>query len=80
VELKDKFLSKGGDKVLKHRELNYFDLSFNFSDRNFESTNLIDTYLDLSTDFNLEYLPNPYRKRTKSYIVNVAYKIKDKKV
>ena len=37
-------------------------------------------YLDLLTDFNLEYLPNPYQKRTKSYIVNVAYKTKDKKV
>jgi hypothetical protein len=80
VELKDKFLSKGGDKVLKHRELNYFDLSFNFSDRNSESTDLTDTYLDLSTDFDLEYLPNPYWKRTKSYIVNAAYKTKDKKV
>jgi hypothetical protein len=32
MELKDKFLSKGGDKVLKHRELNYFNLPFNFSD------------------------------------------------
>ena len=37
-------------------------------------------YLDLLTDFDLEYLPNPYWKRTKSYIVNAAYKIKDKKV
>jgi hypothetical protein len=80
VELKDKFLSKGGDKVLKHRELNHLDLPFNFSDRNSESTDLTDTYLDLLTDFNLEYLPNPYRKRTKSYIVNAAYKTKDKKV
>jgi hypothetical protein len=66
--------------VLKHRELNYLDLPFNFSDRNSESTDLTDTYLDLSTDFNLEYLPSPYRKRTKSYIVNVVYKTKDKKV
>jgi hypothetical protein len=41
---------------------------------------LIDIYLDLLIDFDLEYLPNPYWKRTKSYIVNVAYKIKDKKV
>ena len=37
-------------------------------------------YLDLLIDFNLEYLPNPYWKRTKSYVVNVAYKTKDKKV
>ena len=37
-------------------------------------------YLDLLIDFDLEYLPNPYQKRTKSYIVNVAYKIKNKKV
>jgi hypothetical protein len=66
--------------VLKHRELNHLDLSFNFSDRNSESTDLIDTYLDLSIDFNLEYLPSPYRKRTKSYAVNIAYKTKDKKV
>jgi hypothetical protein len=41
---------------------------------------LIDMYLDLLTDFNLEYLPSPYRKRTKSYVVNTAYKMKDKKV
>jgi hypothetical protein len=60
VELEDKFLSKGGDKVLKHYELNHFDLPFNFLDQNLESTNLIDTYLDLSTDFDLKYLPNPY--------------------
>jgi hypothetical protein len=80
VELKDKFLSKEGDKVLKHRELNHLDLPFNFSDRNSESIDLIDTYLDLSTDFDLEYLSSPYRKRTKSYIVNIAYKTKDKKV
>jgi tRNA splicing ligase len=60
IELKDKFLSKGGDKVLKHYELNHFDLPFNFLDRNLESTNLIDIYLNLLIDFNLEYLPNPY--------------------
>jgi hypothetical protein len=66
--------------VLKHRELNHLDLSFNFSDRNSESTDLTDTYLDLLTDFNLEYLPSLYWKRTKSYIVNIAYKTKDKKV
>jgi hypothetical protein len=60
VEFKDKFLSKGGDKVLKHYKLNHFDLPFNFSDQNSESTNLIDIYLNLLTDFNLEYLPNPY--------------------
>ena len=41
---------------------------------------LIDMYLDLLIDFDLEYLPNPYQKRTKSYAVNIAYKIKDKKV
>jgi hypothetical protein len=80
VELEDKFLNKGGDEVLKYRELNYFDLPFNFSDRNLESTDLMDTYLDLLTDFDLEYLSNPYRKRTKSYAVNAAYKTKDKKV
>jgi hypothetical protein len=66
--------------VLKHRELNHLDLPFNFSDRNSESTDLTDTYLDLLTDFDLEYLPSPYWKRTKSYVVNVAYKTKDKKV
>jgi hypothetical protein len=60
MELEDKFLSKGGDEVLKHYKLNHFDLPFNFSDRNSKSTDLIDTYLDLLTDFNLEYLPNPY--------------------
>jgi hypothetical protein len=60
MELEDKFLSKGGDEVLKHRELNHLDLPFNFSDRNLESMDLMDTYLDLSIDFNLEYLPNPY--------------------
>jgi hypothetical protein len=41
---------------------------------------LIDAYLDLLIDFDLEHLLSPYQKRTKSYIVNVAYKIKDKKV
>jgi len=80
VKLKDKFLNKGGDKVLKHCELNHFDLPFNFLDRNLESIDLINTYLDLLIDFNLEYLPNPYWKRTKSYAVNIAYKTKDKKV
>jgi hypothetical protein len=60
VELKDKFLNKEGDKVLKHHELNHFDLPFNFLDWNSESIDLIDMYLDLLTDFNLEYLPNPY--------------------
>ena len=80
MKLKDKFLSKGGDKVLKHCELNYFDLPFNFSDWNLEFIDLIDTYLDLLIDFDLEYLPNPYQKRTKSYAVNAAYKTKDKKV
>ena len=60
MELEDKFLSKGGDKVLKHYELNHFDLSFNFLDWNLESMDLIDIYLDLLTDFDLEYLPNPY--------------------
>jgi hypothetical protein len=80
VELKDKFLSKRGDEVLKHHELNHLDLPFNFLDQNSESTDLMDTYLDLLIDFDLEYLPNPYWKRTKSYIVNAAYKTKDKKV
>jgi hypothetical protein len=60
VELENKFLSKRGDKVLKHHKLNHFDLPFNFSDRNSESIDLINTYLDLLIDFNLEYLPNPY--------------------
>jgi hypothetical protein len=32
IELKDKFLNKGGDEVLKHYELNHFNLPFNFSD------------------------------------------------
>jgi hypothetical protein len=41
---------------------------------------LIDTYLDFLIDFDLEHLPSPYRKRTKSYVVNIAYKTKDKKV
>ena len=60
MELEVKFLNKGGDEVLKHCELNYFNLPFNFSDRNLESIDLIDMYLDLLIDFNLEYLPNPY--------------------
>jgi hypothetical protein len=80
VKLEDKFLSEGGDKVLKHCELNHFNLPFNFLDQNSEFIDLIDIYLDLLIDFDLEYLPNPYRKRTKSYIVNIAYKTKDKKV
>jgi hypothetical protein len=37
-------------------------------------------YLDLLIDFNLEHLLNPYWKRIKSYIINIAYKTKDKKV
>jgi CO dehydrogenase/acetyl-CoA synthase gamma subunit (corrinoid Fe-S protein) len=60
MELKDKFLNKGGDEVLKYYELNYFNLPFNFLDQNLESIDLIDIYLDLLIDFNLEYLPNPY--------------------
>jgi hypothetical protein len=36
--------------------------------------------MDFSTDFDSEHLPSPYRKRTKSYVVNAAYKTKDKKV
>jgi hypothetical protein len=66
--------------VLNHRELYYINLPFYFSDRNSDSTDLIDTYIDFSTDFDSEHLPSPYRKRTKSYIVNAAYKTKDKKV
>jgi hypothetical protein len=46
--------------VLKHYELNHFNLPFNFSDQNSESIDLINTYLDLLIDFDLEYLPNPY--------------------
>jgi hypothetical protein len=65
---------------LNHYELHYINLPFYFSDRNSDSTDLIDTYLNLSTDFDLEYLSNLYRKRTKSYTVNIAYKTKDKKV
>ena len=75
MELKDKFISKRGDELLHHCDNPPY-----FSDRNPESMDLIDTYLDLSTDFNLEYLPSPYRRRTKSYVVNAAYKTKDKKV
>jgi hypothetical protein len=65
--------------VLRH----YTNPSFHFLDQNsdsIDSIDLIDVYLDLSTDFDLEYLPSPYRKRTKSYTVNIAYKTKDKKV
>jgi hypothetical protein len=80
MELKDKSLSKEGDKVLNHYKLHYINLPFHFLDRNLESIGLIDVYLDLSTDFNLEHLPSPYWKRIKSYIVNIAYKTKDKKV
>jgi hypothetical protein len=65
---------------LNHRELHYINLPFYFSDRNSDSTDFIDTYLNLSTDFDLEHLSNLYRKRTKSYTVNIAYKTKDKKV
>ena len=65
---------------MNHYELYYINLSFYFSDRNSDSTDLINTYLNFSTDFNLKYLFNPYRKRIKSYIINTAYKTKDKKV
>jgi hypothetical protein len=79
LELEGKFVSEGGDEVLRH----YTNPSFYFSDQNSDSTDsmdLIDVYLDLSIDFDFEYLPSPYRKRTKSYAVNVVYKTKDKKV
>jgi hypothetical protein len=66
--------------VLNYYKLHYINLPFHFLDRNLESIGLIDAYLDLLTDFNLEYLLSPYQKRTKSYIVNIAYKTKDKKV
>jgi hypothetical protein len=66
--------------VLNYYKLYYINLPFHFLDRNLESTGLIDAYLDLLIDFDLEYLPSPYQKRTKSYIVNAAYKTKDKKV
>ena len=65
---------------MNHRELYYINLPFHFSDRNSDSTDLIDTYINFSTDFNSEHLLSLYRKRTKSYIVNIAYKTKDKKV
>ena len=65
---------------MNHRELYYINLPFYFSDRNSDSIDLINTYIDFSTDFNSEHLLSPYRKRTKSYIVNTAYKIKDKKI
>ena len=80
MELEDKSLSEEGDEVLNHHELHHINLPFHFWDRNSESTGLTDAYLDLSTDFDLEHLPSPYRKRTKSYAVNAAYKTKDKKV
>ena len=66
--------------MLNYCELYYINLSFYFSDRNSDSTDLIDTYINFSTDFDLEHLLSPYRKRTKSYVVNTAYKTKDKKV
>ena len=65
---------------MNHRELYHINLPFHFSDRNSDSTDLTDTYIDFSTDFDSEHLLSPYRKRTKSYVVNTAYKIKDKKV
>ena len=65
---------------MNHRELYYINLPFYFSDWNSDSIDLIATSLDLSTDFNLEHLFNPYRKRIKSYIINIVYKTKDKKV
>ena len=42
----------------------------------------IQEYLDFSTDFDAEHLPNPYRTKrtTRTYAVNAAYKTKDKKV
>jgi hypothetical protein len=66
--------------VLNYYKLYYINLSFHFLDRNSESIGFIDAYLDLLIDFDLEYLSSPYWKRTKSYIVNIAYKTKDKKV
>ena len=80
MEFKDKSLSEEGDKVLNYYKLHYINLPFHFLDWNLESTGLTDAYLDLSIDFNLKHLPSPYWKRTKSYVVNIAYKIKDKKV
>ena len=65
---------------MNYRELYYINLPFYFSDRNSNSTDLIDTYIDFSIDFDSEHLLSPYWKRIKSYIVNAAYKIKDKKV
>jgi len=67
-------------KVLNHCELYYINLLFYFSNRNSNSTDFINIYIDFSIDFNSEHLFNPYRKRTKSYIINIVYKIKDKKV
>jgi hypothetical protein len=60
MELKDKSLSKEGDKVLNHYKLHYINLPFYFLDRNLESIGLINVYLDLLTDFDLEHLPSPY--------------------
>jgi hypothetical protein len=60
IKLKNKSLSKEGDKVLNHYKLHYINLPFHFLDRNLESTGLIDVYLNLSIDFNLEHLPSPY--------------------
>ena len=65
---------------MNYYELYYINLPFYFSDRNSDSIDLIDTYIDFSTDFNLKHLFSLYRKRIKSYIVNIVYKIKDKKV
>jgi hypothetical protein len=66
--------------VLNHYKLYYINLPFYFLDWNSESIGLTNVYLDFSIDFNLEHLLSPYWKRTKSYIVNIAYKTKDKKV
>ena len=80
IKLKNKSLSKEGDKVLNYYKLHYINLPFYFLDWNLEFIGLIDAYLDLLIDFDLEYLFSPYWKRIKSYIVNIAYKTKDKKV
>jgi hypothetical protein len=66
--------------VLNHYKLYYINLPFYFLDWNLEFISLINIYLNLLIDFNLEYLSSPYWKRIKSYIVNIAYKTKDKKV
>jgi hypothetical protein len=60
MELKDKSLSKEGDKVLNHYKLHYINLPFHFLNRNLESIGLINAYLNLLTDFDLEHLPSPY--------------------